>query len=198
MSVISVRESQVRSRVGQISSVLTTVIYPRLHRPIIMAFSVGSPVNTALVLYIIYRVNSILFPSINPPAATPHDFRDGYSWMPKSHPPTMLYKAPTFRLPSSRHIYCPTLDVHPKDFVTIQRAERSENTSRHQWDRLRRQPWAQLLRARYAVAPSRGRSQLTPVQEGMYANFAGRDASRGMAKQSFDEGPFGHTGVIPC
>lgn len=24
--------------------------------------------------------------------------------------------------------------------------------------------------------------------EGMYANFAGRDASRGMAKQSFDEG----------
>ena len=24
--------------------------------------------------------------------------------------------------------------------------------------------------------------------DGMYANFAGRDASRGMAKQSFDEG----------
>lgn len=60
-----------------------------------MAFSVGNPVNTALVLYIIYRVNSILFPSINPPSAIPHDFRDGYSWMPKSHPPTMLYKAPT-------------------------------------------------------------------------------------------------------
>ena len=35
------------------------------------------------------------------------------------------------------------------------------------------------------------------VQEGMYANFAGRDASRGMAKQSFDEGLFGLTGVIP-
>jgi len=60
-----------------------------------MAFSVGNPVNTALVLYIIYRVNSILFPSINPPATVPHDFRDGYSWMPKSHPPTMLYKVST-------------------------------------------------------------------------------------------------------
>ena len=33
------------------------------------------------------------------------------------------------------------------------------------------------------------------VQEGMYANFAGRDASRGMAKQSFDEGPFEPMGV---
>ena len=33
--------------------------------------------------------------------------------------------------------------------------------------------------------------------DGMYANFAGRDASRGMAKQSFEEGahylPFFHT-----
>lgn len=27
-------------------------------------------------------------------------------------------------------------------------------------------------------------------QDGMYANFAGRDASRGMAKQSFDEGAY--------
>jgi len=35
------------------------------------------------------------------------------------------------------------------------------------------------------------------VQEGMYANFSGRDASRGMAKQSFDEGQFLPTGVIP-
>ena len=26
------------------------------------------------------------------------------------------------------------------------------------------------------------------LADGMYANFAGRDASRGMAKQSFDEG----------
>ena len=29
-----------------------------------------------------------------------------------------------------------------------------------------------------------------PALDGMYGNFAGRDASRGMAKQSFDEGEF--------
>lgn len=29
---------------------------------------------------------------------------------------------------------------------------------------------------------------LTRLLDGMYGNFAGRDASRGMAKQSFDSG----------
>jgi hypothetical protein len=31
-------------------------------------------------------------------------------------------------------------------------------------------------------------SPLAHGSDGMYGNFAGRDASRGMAKQSFDEG----------
>jgi hypothetical protein len=30
--------------------------------------------------------------------------------------------------------------------------------------------------------------EVTDLADGMYGNFAGRDASRGMAKQSFDEG----------
>lgn len=34
---------------------------------------------------------------------------------------------------------------------------------------------------------SLGKVELTRL-DGMYGNFAGRDASRGMAKQSFDEG----------
>ena len=33
-----------------------------------------------------------------------------------------------------------------------------------------------------------GRGTDVRLVDGMYANFAGRDASRGMAKQSFDEG----------
>jgi membrane-associated progesterone receptor component len=118
-----------------------------------MTFSIGNPVNTALVLYIIYRVNSILFPSIKPPTTIPHDFRDGYSWMPKSHPPTMLYKTYT-----------------PKALVPFN----GMNGQR-------------ILLAINGIVfdVSRGRNFYGP--EGMYANFAGRDASRGMAKQSFDE-----------
>ena len=30
--------------------------------------------------------------------------------------------------------------------------------------------------------------EITLLEDGMYGNFAGRDASRGMAKQSFDIG----------
>ncbi|KAF9651003.1 cytochrome b5 [Thelephora ganbajun] len=131
-----------------------------------MAFSVGNPVNTALMLYIIYRVNSILFPPVKPPTAIPHDFRDGYSWMPKSHPPTMLYKAATFAL--LRFIALTTYTpktLAPFNGVNGQRI---------------------LLAINGVVFDvSRGRNFYGP--EGMYANFAGRDASRGMAKQSFDE-----------
>ena len=49
---------------------------------------------------------------------------------------TYVYPAPAHR------IYCPILDIHTKGFVAIQRSERSENTSRYQWHRLRRQPRA--------------------------------------------------------
>jgi len=32
--------------------------------------------------------------------------------------------------------------------------------------------------------------EINKLEDGMYGNFAGRDASRGMAKQSFDVGGF--------
>lgn len=60
-----------------------------------MAFELGTPVNTALLLYILYCVQRIIFPSQSVPATVPTEFKDGYSWMPKSHPPTLLYKTYT-------------------------------------------------------------------------------------------------------
>jgi hypothetical protein len=39
------------------------------------------------------------------------------------------------------------------------------------------------------ILPWRYRA-LNVLEDGMYGNFAGRDASRGMAKQSFDTGEF--------
>jgi hypothetical protein len=42
----------------------------------------GTPLNTALLLYIVYAV---VFP---PP---PTSFKSGYSWTPKSHPPGVLF-----------------------------------------------------------------------------------------------------------
>lgn len=161
-----------------------------------MAFSIGNPINTALVLYIVYRVNSILFPSISPPTAVPHDFRDGYSWMPKSHPPTMLYKALMFTL-----------------LCTVVFTTQIRRTHQRPWRRLTERTAREYssLSKGLSSTSAEGATFMGQVcnhhvisndsadtsQEGMYANFAGRDASRGMAKQSFDEGLFGPVIAFP-
>jgi len=117
-----------------------------------MAFDLGTPVNTALLLYILYAVQRILFPSNSLPKSIPHEFKGGYSWMPKSHPPTLLFKTYT-----------------PKTLEPFN----GEDGKR-------------ILLAINGVVydVTAGRNFYGP--QGMYANFAGRDASRGMAKQSFD------------
>lgn len=59
-----------------------------------MTFSLNfeTPVNTALLIYILYSVQKIVFPPISTPSIVPHEFKQGYSWMPKSHPPTVLFQ----------------------------------------------------------------------------------------------------------
>ncbi|KAF8151733.1 cytochrome b5-like heme/steroid binding domain-containing protein [Crassisporium funariophilum] len=117
-----------------------------------LSFDLGTPINTALFIYILYSVQRIIFPSTSKPSTTPNEFKSGYSWMPKSHPPTVLYK-----------VYTPkTLE-----------------------------PFSGLDGGRILLAingvvfdVTAGRNFYGP--NGMYGNFAGRDASRGMAKQSFD------------
>ncbi|KAI0919718.1 hypothetical protein AcW1_003104 [Taiwanofungus camphoratus] len=117
-----------------------------------MAFDLGTPINTALVLYILYSVQRILFPSNSIPQTVPNEFKGGYSWMPKAHPPTLLYQTYTPR----------TLEP------------------------FNGQDGKRILLAISGVVydVTAGRNFYGP--DGMYANFAGRDASRGMAKQSFD------------
>src|SRR5882762_1299248 len=55
----------------------------------------ASPINTALLLYILYSIQRILFPSTSTPSSIPNEFKESYSWIPKSHPPTLLYKTYT-------------------------------------------------------------------------------------------------------
>lgn len=113
----------------------------------------GTPINTALLVYILYSVQKIIFPPLPDlaPKSVPTEFKDGYSWMPKSHPPTLLYQTYT---PKSLAKY------DGKDGGRI------------------------LLAINGMVFDvTAGRSFYGP--DGMYGNFAGRDASRGMAKQSF-------------
>jgi len=59
------------------------------------SFNLGTPVNTALFLYILYSVQRIIFPSTSKSKTIPNEFKSGYSWLPKGHPPTVLYKVYT-------------------------------------------------------------------------------------------------------
>ncbi|KAG1869183.1 cytochrome b5-like heme/steroid binding domain-containing protein [Suillus tomentosus] len=112
----------------------------------------STPVNSALLIYILYSVQKIVFPSTSTPKAIPTEFKHGYSWMPKEHPPTVLFKT-----------YTPKT-LEPFDGKSGGRI---------------------LLAINGIVFDvTAGRNFYGP--DGMYGNFAGRDASRGMAKQSFD------------
>ncbi|KAG9312537.1 cytochrome b5-like heme/steroid binding domain-containing protein [Chiua virens] len=119
-----------------------------------MAFSLNfaTPVNTALLVYILYSVEKMIFPPISKPKHVPHEFKQGYSWMPKSHPPAVLFQTYT-----------------PKTLVPFDGKDDGR-----------------ILLAINGIVfdVTAGRNFYGPG--GMYGNFAGRDASRGMAKQSFD------------
>lgn len=54
-----------------------------------------TPVNTGLLIYIMYSLRSILFPSSSTPSSKseiPTEFKSSYTWMPKTHPPIVVFK----------------------------------------------------------------------------------------------------------
>jgi membrane-associated progesterone receptor component len=57
-----------------------------------LSLNLGTPINTALFLYILYSVQRIIFPSKSKPATIPNEFKAGYSWLPKAHQPSVLFK----------------------------------------------------------------------------------------------------------
>jgi len=117
-----------------------------------MSFSLSHPVNTALLLYTLYLLQRIIFPSTSIPPTPPTEFKAGYSWMPRNHTPALLFTTYTPRTLSK--------------------------FNGHDGSRIL------LAIARTVFDVTAGRGFYGP--DGMYGNFAGRDASRGMAKQSFD------------
>ncbi|KAI5122429.1 hypothetical protein M0805_002978 [Coniferiporia weirii] len=118
-----------------------------------MAVDLGAPINTVLLLAIAYYVQRIVFPSTSVPSGPPpEEFKHGYSWMPRTHPPTVLFRTYT-----------------PK---TLERFDGTKD------------PRILLAIKGTVFDVSAGRGFYGP--DGPYGNFAGRDASRGMAKQSFE------------
>jgi len=56
-----------------------------------LTFDLGTPINTALFVYIIYYVGRIIFPSKSNQSTIAHEFKSSYSWMPKSHSQVVVY-----------------------------------------------------------------------------------------------------------
>jgi hypothetical protein len=65
--------------------------------PTKMSFSFSHPVNTALLLYILYLLQRIILPSASVPRTPPTEFKGGYSWMPRTHAPSVLFTTYTSR-----------------------------------------------------------------------------------------------------
>jgi membrane-associated progesterone receptor component len=59
------------------------------------SFDLGAPINTVLLLAIVYYTQRIVYPPISTPTTTPSEFKSSYSWMPKTHAPTLLFKTYT-------------------------------------------------------------------------------------------------------
>jgi membrane-associated progesterone receptor component len=62
-----------------------------------MSFSLSHPVNTALLLDILYLLQRIIVPSTSVSRKPPTEFKAGYSWMPRTHAPSLLFATYTPR-----------------------------------------------------------------------------------------------------
>ncbi|KAL7419308.1 Dihydrodipicolinate synthase [Cryptotrichosporon argae] len=123
--------------------------------------SLSNPLNLALLGPIAYLVYRTVFPSI-PVAveATSYNAAE-YNWAPAAHPSVLCYRTYT---PRSLAEYD---GKGERILLAIMRVRAGKFVERTVFD------------------VSAGRSFYGP--DGVYGNFAGRDASRGMAKQSFDD-----------
>jgi membrane-associated progesterone receptor component len=62
-----------------------------------MSSLLSHPINTALLLYVLYLFQRIFFPSTSVPRTPPTEFKAGYSWMPRTRTPPLLFTTYTPR-----------------------------------------------------------------------------------------------------
>ncbi len=60
-----------------------------------MGYELASPVNTALVIALLYVLRKIFVPSLESPDKIPTDYKDGYNWLPAEYPPTVVFRTYT-------------------------------------------------------------------------------------------------------
>ncbi|GAA5963123.1 hypothetical protein JCM21900_000215 [Sporobolomyces salmonicolor] len=124
--------------------------------PAPLASLAANPLNLVLVLVLVYLVLSLLPSTPLPPTHPLPSSPSSYNWRPASHPPALLWRQWT-----------------PAELKGYDGTEQGEERGRILFA---------IRRKVYDVTT--GRDFYGPG--GPYAIFAGRDASRGLAKQSFE------------
>src|SRR6266404_4917780 len=69
----------------------------RVQYNIMSSFSLSHPINTALLLYALYLLQRIIVPQTSVPRVPPAEFKAGYSWLPRTHVPAILFTTYTPR-----------------------------------------------------------------------------------------------------
>ncbi|KAF9518636.1 hypothetical protein BS47DRAFT_1370966 [Hydnum rufescens UP504] len=118
-----------------------------------------TPANVALLIPIAYLIYDIVFPRLGlaPGVPIPTSYEEAYTWKPKTHPPTILFQAILPGYCWPLTGLCTTLPPGNPSMVQV-----------------------------CGVLPLVNCFFTLIDEDGPYGNFAGRDASRGMARQSFD------------
>ncbi|KAJ9102574.1 hypothetical protein QFC21_002975 [Naganishia friedmannii] len=132
-----------------------------------------------LLLPLAYLIYGILFPTIRKDfSKPPSSHTNSYNFLPTQHPSCALYQQYT---PNELSVFDGKgLDEHRKPVKILLAIEKRSRTRGDDG------VITEVREERTVFDVSAGRSFYGP--DGPYGNFAGRDASRGMAKQSFDEG----------
>ena len=159
--------------------------------------SLSNPLNIILIPPIIYLIYRAIFPS--PPqrlVSIPTTYSsDVYNWLPAKHPHVLCYKeyssrelAPYDGVKDER-ILLAIMRV-PKDGKIPAGGKCERTVFDVSMGRNFYGPGVSALKSRRGCLSHAFKdcSMLISLTDGMYGNFAGRDASRGMAKQSFDDG----------
>lgn len=141
---------------------------------------VKNPLNLALVVVLLYLltpvVQAILPADPNKPIPTSH--LEAYSWMPAKHTEAILWKEYT---PRSLRPFDGTNPDHSVPILFAIRGKVYDVSSGRSFYGPGG-PYGACISLRFDLSYS-----LTLTVSLVLGNFAGRDASRGLAKQSFDE-----------
>jgi membrane-associated progesterone receptor component len=148
----------------------------------------NNPLNLLLLAVLVYFISVLVYPPLPPSrnGKLPSSHTDDYNWLPDKYPDCLVIQSYT----KDEIAKYDGRQEGGRILLAIQDVERPKEKG-GQWTHKKRTVF-DVTRGGQFYGPGEYKSfedgEVLNFIDGPYGNFAGRDASRGMAKQSFDEG----------